>query len=221
VQGELRTIVRRFAALPRAARSVLVEHILEKGMMERLAFAFPSPAQLSSTSLARGTNHSSLLRIELAKMAGATGLLPNEQVSRIIDEETHFLRMLRFHNLFRSGRIRIDWEYLQREFSEVLEGEFEFLFRDSTVRSIAGDNREVLRNIFHLVSNTLSDLALFDSRTSLEQALSNNLRHGVIVPRFIRAFNERWRISMIHHLRAPRPQTQRIPTSFTQLHHRY
>jgi len=31
---------------------------------------------------------------------------------------------------------------------------------------------------------------LFDNESSLDQALSNNLRHGVIVPRFVRAFNE-------------------------------
>ena len=98
--------IRRFKSLPTRPRHRLLEEILDKGMMERLAFAFPTSIPLSSENLPRVDNQSSILRMELANLSKRENALSEVQANRIIEDETHFLRMHRFHNLFRAGKSR-------------------------------------------------------------------------------------------------------------------
>jgi len=188
-RNEARSFVRKFAVLPPAARAKLIEQILEKEMIERIAFAFPL-AQQEAASLPRGDGHASLLRIELTRLAAEQKIITSEIAGQIIKDETDVLRMLRFEKLFQTGRIRIDWKYLENEFQAVIDNEFGFLFRGSWPSLNLPDEEEVLKVLGMLLSERLAELALFESRTSLEQMLSNNLRHGVLVPRGVRAFSD-------------------------------
>lgn len=53
-----------------------------------------------------------------------------------------------------------------------------------------GDLIDEESNTFIIIAQRLCELTLFDSATSLERALSNNLRHGVVVPRFLKVFTD-------------------------------
>jgi hypothetical protein len=179
--------VKRVKKLPSAAAAKLMEEIIEKGMMERLAFAFSTSISLSASALPRVDNQASILRLEFANLGLRTRVLPERVANRIIDEETHFLRMHKFHTLFRAGRVKIDWDYLKFLAEDLIRENFSFLISDTSERTI--DN-SVLENVIKLFSEELSDILLFDSESSLEQALNNNVRHGVLVPRFVKEFNE-------------------------------
>ncbi|MFX9946999.1 hypothetical protein ABTP75_20185, partial [Acinetobacter baumannii] len=41
-----------------------------------------------------------------------------------------------------------------------------------------------------IIAQRVCELTLFESATSLERALSNNLRHGVVIPRFLKVFTD-------------------------------
>ncbi|MEH2480637.1 hypothetical protein V1282_003994 [Nitrobacteraceae bacterium AZCC 2146] len=179
--------VHRFRILPSRSRQRLMQEILDKGMMERLAFAFPSSIKLAAESLPRVDNQSSVLRMELANIAKRELILTAEQADRIIDDEAHFLRMHLFHNLFKAGRIKIDWEYLTFTIARTIETQFDFVLSDQDETSVTSG---VVSTVVGLFAQEVADQLLFDSESSLEQSLGNNLRHGVIVPRFLRAFNE-------------------------------
>lgn len=179
--------IRLVRRLPASAAERLIEEVTDKGMMERLAFAFSSTIKLSPSALPKVDNQASILRLELANLALRYRALNERSANRIIEDETHFLRMHKFHTLFRAGRVKIDWDYLGSLIFDLIDENFAFLIPETTDRTI---DRSVLDNVIRLVSEELSDILLFDSESSLEQALNNNVRHGVLVPRFVKEFNE-------------------------------
>lgn len=179
--------IRLIRRLPPAAAERLIEEVTDKGMMERLAFAFAPSIKLSQTALPKVDNQASILRLELANLAFRHKALNERTATRIIEDETHFLRMHKFHTLFRAGRVKIDWDYLGSLIDALIDENFAFLISETAERTI---DHSVLDNVIKLVSEELSDILLFDSESSLEQALNNNVRHGVLVPRFVKEFNE-------------------------------
>ncbi|SPP98326.1 hypothetical protein [Bradyrhizobium vignae] len=179
--------IRLARKLPRAAAERLIEEVTEKGMMERLAFAFAPSLKLAASALPKVDNQASILRLEFANLALRHGVLNERSANRMIEEETHFLRMHKFHTLFRAGRVKIDWEFLGSLVEALIDEDFGFLVSDSADRVI---DKSVLNNVIKLFSEELSNVLLFDSESSLEQALNNNVRHGVLVPRFVKEFNE-------------------------------
>lgn len=179
--------VRGMRTLPINVRSKLMEEVLDKGMMERLAFAFPTSITLPDAGLSRSDNQASLLRIELANLARRENVLSDRRAFRIIDEETQYLRMLQFHTFFKAGRVKIDWDYLTFIIGNSIETRLDLLLSKESETTI---HTLVYKNVVDLIAQEISDTLLFDSEASLDQALSNNLRHGVIVPRFLRAIND-------------------------------
>jgi hypothetical protein len=179
--------IRRVRALPRQARFRVMEEVLDKGMIERIAFAFPTSFSLVAKELPRVDNHASILRLELANLARREQVLDPALAARIIEEETQFLRMHKFHTFFRNGRIKVDWDHLTYTIAAATEDQFEFILFG---RSQSNLHPSVLQHVVSLFAEEVSDILLFNSESSLDQALSNNLRHGVVVPRFVRAFNE-------------------------------
>jgi hypothetical protein len=179
--------VRRVRALPRQARFKVMEEVLDKGMAERIAFAFPTSFSLLTKELPRVDNHASILRLELANLARREKAIDPTFAAKIIEEETQFLRMHRFHTFFRDGRIKVDWDHLTHNIAGAIEGQFDFILFGKSQTDL---HPSILRNVVLLFSEEVSDILLFGSESSLDQALSNNLRHGVVVPRFVRAFNE-------------------------------
>jgi hypothetical protein len=164
-----------------------MEEVLDKGMMERLAFAFPTSISLPDAGHSRSDNQASLLRIELANLARRENVLDERRAFRIIDEETQYLRMLQFHTFFKAGRVKVDWDYLTFIIGNQIESRIDLLLPKESEATI---HTLVYKNVVDLIAQQISDTLLFDSEASLDQALSNNLRHGVIVPRFLRAVND-------------------------------
>ena len=179
--------IRRVKMLPRIARHRVMEEVLDKGMMERIAFAFPTSFSLPTKDLPRIDNHASILRLELANLARREDAIEARLAEQIIAEETQFLRMHRFHEFFQAGRIKVDWDHLTLTISIWIEEQLEFLL---SRRPQAELHATVRRNVLSIFAEEIADILLFNSESSLDQALSNNLRHGVVVPRFVRAFNE-------------------------------
>ncbi|MFX4697684.1 hypothetical protein ABTB21_19300, partial [Acinetobacter baumannii] len=79
--------------------------------------------------------------------------------------------------------------YLEMEIADTIDADFGFLFR--TIRVVGapatGSTADIMATI---IAQRVCELTLFESATSLERALSNNLRHGVVIPRFLKVFTD-------------------------------
>jgi hypothetical protein len=188
----VRIFLRGFLALRPRSRIALFNQILDRTMIERLANAFPSSITNPKNLIASPEGRPSLLRIELVKNGVDLGMISKDRATKIIEDETNHLRQDKFNSIYSGGRVRIDWQYLEEEFCKTFEDDFEFLFQllPQFSRNPHSDDAEVLKQFIAILSKTAASAALSDSPASLAQSLSNNLKHGVIVPRFMRAFGD-------------------------------
>ena len=161
-----------------------MEEVLDKGMAERIAFAFPTSFSLVTKELPRIDNHASILRLELANLARREKAIDPTFAARIIEEETQFLRMHRFANFFRDGRIKVDWDHLTHNIAGAIEGQFDFILFGKSQTDL---HPSILRNVVLLFSEEVSDILLFgsesQSRSSPQQQPSTRRRGTSICSR--------------------------------------
>lgn len=180
---------RSISALPQNARNAVAQFLLQKSVIEVYAYSFRDKAIITPAKIPAAELEVCQARIRLAFMFRESNAVPPDLCDRIISEESAFRKMYRFQTVFRTSRIRIDWKYLTMEISEALQVDFGHVFEALRKRGAAPAS--TLASILStLISQRVCQLTLFESATSLERALSNNLRHGVVVPRFLRAFTE-------------------------------
>jgi hypothetical protein len=165
--------VRGMRTLPPRVRNSLMEEVLEKGMMERLAFAFPTSISLPDAGVTRTDNQASRLRIELANLARRETVLTERNAFRIIDEETQHLRMLKFHTFFKSGRVRVDWDHLIYSLANYIDRRFDVLQSTDSAGAI---HTLVHKNVVDLISQEITSALLFDSEASLTIPRRRGLR---------------------------------------------
>jgi hypothetical protein len=180
---------RNIANMGQRARAAIAAFVLQKSVIEVYAFAFRDKPLASKLSIPIADLEVCHARIRLAYLFRESGTLAAEYCDRIMAEESAFRKMCRFQEVFRNSRIRIDWNYLGAEIGETLDDDFGFFFR-SLRRKDSSTTGAVAEIIAKIVAQRICQLTLFDSATSLERSLSNNLRHGVVVPRFLRVFTD-------------------------------
>lgn len=180
---------RSISNLGEKARTLIAAFVLQKSVIEVYAFAFREKSPSSKLNISAADLEVCHARIRLAYLFRENKTLPSEYCDRIIAEESAFRKMYRFQEVFRNSRIRIDWKYLEMEIGDTLDLDFGFIFKALRTKGPAseGSTASIMATI---IAQRLCELTLFDSATSLERALSNNLRHGVVIPRFLRVFTD-------------------------------
>lgn len=183
-------ILSRLRKLPAAAAEALTAALLERSNLERIVTAFPDSGPLVRDVASNDPRRICLSRIAAAQAAVSAKLLPQKAFEKILDAEVRHLRMEYFQRRMRSGRVRINWSGLEHTIRGVLQG---YTFRFSV--SVPGEQQPysvnaLLTSFSNLLASRLCDEILYKSPDNIDQALSNNLRHGVVVPRFLRAFDD-------------------------------
>jgi hypothetical protein len=180
---------RSISNLREKARNLIAAFVLQKSVIEVYAYAFRDKPISSKTNIPAADLEVCHARIRLAYLFRENKTLSADHCDRIIAEESAFRKMHRFQEVFRNSRIRIDWKYLEMELADTLDVDFGFIFK--TLRTKNSSPESSTANIMAtIIAQRLCELTLFDSATSLERALSNNLRHGVVIPRFLRVFTD-------------------------------
>lgn len=171
------------------SRSLLAAFVLQKSVIEVYAYAFRDKPLSSKLNISAADLEVCHARIRLAYLFRESKTLSADYCDRIIAEESAFRKMYRFQEVFRNSRIRIDWKYLEIEMADTLDVDFGFIFKSLRTKDSApgSSTASIMATI---IAQRLCELTLFDSATSLERALSNNLRHGVVVPRFLKVFTD-------------------------------
>ena len=180
---ELTTLFRRFRGLPPEAASALARTVLEPPVFERLIGATSARALLADELATRGLDVH-LLRIEALRQAAKADLLPSDYVEKEIEFENEQARLQLFEQSMRLGRVRVPWEAIEKASREITQS-----FPLEALRFLP-ENEELVNRVANYSSLGITRHILFDSPVSIDQTLSNNLRHGVLVPRFLRSFDD-------------------------------
>ena len=185
-RSDLTTLVTRFRNLPPPVASALTRSILASSVFERLAGAVAARDKLSENLTARGLDVH-ILRIEALRHAIKRNLLDKAYGDAEIAFEHEQARLQFFEHAMRSGRVRIPWEAVQRATKILVDGLPLDAVRSQTTNR---PNSEVIRRVTEYFASEVVQYILWDSPVSIDQALSNNLRHGVLIPRFLRSFDD-------------------------------
>lgn len=186
---ELPTLLKQIQKLPAPAASTLCEAVLDRAILERLAELLPMPKSSPQTLPMDGRGRLHSLRIEALRLAEARGLLTKDYVDKQIEHESDQIRMHYFQHRMRRGRVRITKDEIRRTAQVVAED----FIPTSLLRLRPGVDdylQGVISRLASYVADHLADTILFDSTTSVDQALSSNLRHGIVLSRILRAFDD-------------------------------
>lgn len=182
------TLLPQLKTLPAAPAAALTRALLERPIIERLSSSGPTPKGWSSEHPPIDTTRVSITRIDALRLAVDRGLLNASEVEPKVDEEIDRLRMQYFQSQLRVGRVKIQWEEVSREIAIIIMTDFPHLGHGK--RTLISASSDIRLRISRFLTEHVCDHILYESRVSIDQALSNNLRHGIIVPRIQRAFDD-------------------------------
>ena len=176
----------RVASLPDRAASALTRAILDRPIMERLASSLPSHRNVRSTRV-NEHHRISVMTIAALSFAYQKSLVPEAELRRRFDREIDNLRFDFLQGQFRSGRVRVRWSELTREIAELVDQDLPIsamqIGSDATASSLAP-------RLAAYSAQQITAHLLVGSENGINQALSSNLRHGVILPRYLKAFDD-------------------------------
>ncbi len=175
--------------LPSSAAQAMTMAILSRDIVERLAAALSSRPDKRLSFLPSGdSTYISFLRVSAIKAAASRTLIPAEIAETEIVSEIQQLRYNYFQNRMRIGRVRVPWDDIALATKKVLD---EFapsgLLKALAAREAPDD---VLRRLVQFITEKLATHILYDGPVSIDHALSDNLRHGIVVPRFLKTFDD-------------------------------
>lgn len=182
---EILSIFDEVKKLPSVPARALAHAILEPAIFERLVGAFATRPALGSMASAGDNIH--LMRIDAIRYANRRRLVPKPYATAEIAEEASRARIHLLESEMRLGRVRIPWDAIK----SATKTRAEELPLD-ILKSEDGENgsEEVIARAAEFIAEGVSRHILFDSPVSINEALSNNLRHGIVVPRILRAFDD-------------------------------
>lgn len=185
-----RLLMMSFRRLSPKARHRVVRELVEKSVLERISNMMVAPQPAIKTLTLDADAKVCALRIDAAREAAALGAISTEEYESVTSDEISQLRMLLFHNIMLFGRVQIEWDAIENYLNQEFKEQVEFL----SFSELRGEKirfpKNVLDSIMRYISRRIALAALVDATDSVDQALSNNLRHGVLVPRFMRAFED-------------------------------
>jgi hypothetical protein len=182
-------VIAKFRKLPGKARNRVIVELLQKSVLERIANMLAAPQSFVSSLTFQIDTKVCALRIEAVRTAFSLGAIDLQTYNHVTEDEIGQLRMLLFRSIMLFGRVQVDWDSLEAEVVERFRDEFEFLSLQSA-KGPFSFAPETLNSIVQYLARQLSRFILVESSASVDQALSNNLRHGILLPRFMRAFQD-------------------------------
>lgn len=175
----------RLKSLPEAAARELTLAILEPQVFDKLVGAFAGRPALGEMISAGDNVH--LMRVDAIHHARRRSLISRRYAEAQLAEEAARAKLHHLENSMLSGRVRIPWDSIRKATKIQMEG-LPLELIGSRDASTAED--EVVDRAAAFIAAGVCQQILFDSPVSINQALSNNLRHGIVVPRILRAFSD-------------------------------
>jgi hypothetical protein len=185
----IKALLAQLRTLPDRAAKDLALAILDRSIIERLASALPRPRNWPREFQSDGARVS-MVRIEALRAARERHLLTSEAASAAMSQEVDQLRMLYFQGRMRTGRVRVPWDEIERTVRETFGGDVATLRHLRHQRDTGSDLPDLTERLARFLTDRITDHILYESEVNVDQSLSNNLRHGIIVPRFLRAFDD-------------------------------
>ena len=186
-KSDLTNFLQRLQPLPSRVSAELAKSILEPAIFERFIGATAArTSRVDGVAPLSGVNKR-LLRIETIINALKSGLINKEYAKKEIDSENEQARLQFFEHKMRLGRVRIPLEAIEKATRSITDG---FPFGAFKNRSEIAHDDDLIEPLIAHFANRAVRYILFDSSISVDQALSNNLRHGVLIPRVLRAFDD-------------------------------
>lgn len=173
----------RIADLPGPAATALTRAVLDRAIMERLASSLQPPGRRLPGS---ERHRISLMTLTALRIASQKGLVPDTEIDRRFGRELDALRFDLLQGQFRTGRVRVAWPELSRD----LAG---FLSENLPLEAMAmggAASTALTPRLAAYSAQAITAFLLQDSEYAINQALSSALRHGVILPRYLRAFDD-------------------------------
>jgi len=177
--------------LPSRAAAALAQSLLDRSTVERLV----SVLQRKNAKRPQPYSHRSsilrvpVLRLEALNVARQLDLITDEDAFKEQQSELAQLRILYFQSEMRAGRVRIDRSALIAAIDQ--NDHFPLHTLESAAKTWSSDDRKAfLPSLVSYVSSEVTKHLLYNCEANFDLALSNHLRHGVVVPRILRAFED-------------------------------
>lgn len=184
----LAAVLRQLRTLPAPAASALTKALLERAIVDRLAAALPWPKRWPKDLPPADTTRASLIRMEALQFARDRHLIEYGWIDQQLEQEADRFRLNYLQGKLRSGRVRIARDELAADVGKAIAVD------RSLLTSGTGQGSKYEPELTTILSRYIADrvcaTVLFKSGVSVDQAVSNNLRHGIILPRFLRAFDD-------------------------------
>jgi hypothetical protein len=189
ITGSIPALMSRFKELPLAAASALALSALERSNVERLAGSLPRTRHWPRGVLSIDGAHASMARMEALGAAADKGLITRKFAEDAKQQEIDHLRMQSLQGRLRTGRVQIPWEEVEKATQKFADSELPIVRLMNTLASDA-EMQDALPKLSDFIAEKITEHLLYGSDVGIDRALSNNLRHGVVVPRFLRAFDD-------------------------------
>lgn len=178
------SLLNRISELPGPAASALTRAVLDRAIMERLASTLEPPGpRLPGTERHR----ISLLTLSALRAASQKDLVPPSEAHRRFGREIDTLRFDLLQGQYRTGRVRVAWTELSRDLADRLAQNLPLEAMELGVGTAASG---LTPRLAAYSAQEITTFLLQDSEYGINQALSSSLRHGVILPRYLRAFDD-------------------------------
>lgn len=174
--------------LPVQAATALTFAVLDRSIIERLAAALTPRSGWLNDFTPGESAQISMLRISALRDAGVRRLISDAAVAKEIESEVELMRFNYFQSRMRIGRVRIPWTEIKAATRTIVNQTAPIELVESLVSQEI--RREVIPRLVKFLTDSITDHILYNAPVSIDHALSNNLRHGIVVPRFLRAFDD-------------------------------
>lgn len=182
-------LLSQIKTLPGEASRAMTQAILKRDIVERLAAALTRRSASRRPFMTVGSNtYISILRIEALRDAGTRNLMSPPSVQSEIDAEFQQVRYNYFQDRMRVGRVRIHWGEIKKAAVKILDETAPPGLLKTLGPMDAAD--EVVPRLKKFITEKLTTYILYDGPVSIDHALSDNLRHGIVVPRFLKTFDD-------------------------------
>lgn len=176
---------RRVSKLPDGSTSMLSSDVLRRDVL-RLVPYFGSGEQSEDTkNNADLERQVSDVRFQLAESLHSKCIIDKQTLSAHTFEELEYLKLLKFYEHDKKGRVRIPW----KEFKSDLLARLIWEREDWYVRFVFEDSTDVEQSLIEVTAEELayelSSEILFFAPNSLDWCLSNHVRHGHIVAKYL------------------------------------
>jgi hypothetical protein len=175
-------------SLPPAPAAALTAALLERSVIERLSTALPRPKFWPKDLPPADTARVSVVKIQALELARSRGLITSDFAELETKKEQDQLRIHYFQRRMKSGRVYVNSPAIENAILVVLDAEMPAMRALST--KLPENSAAILTALLSALAQKLSVELILEPGISIDQALSSNLRHGIVGNRFLRCFDD-------------------------------